>query len=170
MIKVLRLSHRPERDKRLSTHVALVARAFGADEIIYTGVRDPGLEESVRKVVKNWGGDFRISFSNSWKTVVKGFPGKTVHLTMHGHPVDEVIPKIRDLDLLIIVGGEKVPPQFYEIADYNLSVGNQPHSEAAALAICLDRYFQGKPFKRLEGDLVITPSERGKVVKVKKCK
>ena len=170
MIRVLRLSHRPERDKRLSTHVALVARAFGADEIVYTGVRDPEMEESVRKVVKNWGGNFKISYSDNWKQVVKGFPGKIVHLTMYGLPVDEVIPKLRGENLLIIVGGEKVPPQFYQLSDYNVAVGSQPHSEAAALAICLDRYYQGKPFKRQEGNLTITPSERGKLVKVKKCK
>ncbi|TLZ95287.1 MAG: tRNA (cytidine(56)-2'-O)-methyltransferase, partial [Methanobacteriota archaeon] len=30
MITVLRLGHRPARDKRVTTHVALTARAFGA--------------------------------------------------------------------------------------------------------------------------------------------
>jgi tRNA (cytidine56-2'-O)-methyltransferase len=89
---------------------------------------------------------------------------------MYGLPVDEVIPKLKDQNLLIIVGGEKVPPQFYQLADYNVSVGNQPHSEAAALAICLDRYYEGKPFKRMDGNVSITPCERGKIVKVKKCK
>ncbi len=29
MIAVLRLGHRPERDKRITTHVALTSRAFG---------------------------------------------------------------------------------------------------------------------------------------------
>lgn len=170
MITVLRLSHRPERDKRVTTHVALVARAFGADAMVYTGTPDPKMEESVRKVANNWGGAFTIRHIETWKQAVKGFSGKIVHLTMYGLPVDEVAPKIRGQDLLIIVGGEKVPPQFYQIAHYNVSVGNQPHSEVAALALCLDRYWQGKPFKRQDGNLSITPSERGKVVKVKKCK
>ena len=34
MINVLRLGHRIGRDKRITTHVALVARAFGADKIL----------------------------------------------------------------------------------------------------------------------------------------
>jgi tRNA (cytidine56-2'-O)-methyltransferase len=100
MIKILRLSHRPERDKRLTTHVALVARAFGADELVYTGVRDPALEESIEKVVKKWGGNFKISFSRSWKPVISGFKGKKVHLTMYGLPLDQNIKKIRNGHLL----------------------------------------------------------------------
>ena len=34
-ISVLRLGHRLVRDDRVSTHVGLVARAFGASEIFY---------------------------------------------------------------------------------------------------------------------------------------
>ncbi|MGI0148094.1 MAG: tRNA (cytidine(56)-2'-O)-methyltransferase, partial [Thermoplasmata archaeon] len=33
-VTVLRLGHRPSRDKRVTTHVALVARAFGAAGIL----------------------------------------------------------------------------------------------------------------------------------------
>jgi tRNA (cytidine56-2'-O)-methyltransferase len=40
---------------------------------------------------------------------------------------------------MIIVGAEKVPPELYGLADWNIAVGNQPHSEVAALAITLDR-------------------------------
>jgi len=164
MIKVLRLSHRPGRDKRLTTHVALVARAFGADELVYTGVRDPALEDSIRKVVRKWGGNFKISHSNSWKSIITDFMGKKVHLTMYGVPIDDKMPELRGMDLLVVVGGEKVPPELYKMADFNLSVGNQPHSEAAALAICLDRYFQGKQFKTRKMGLIMKPSERGKIV------
>ena len=31
---ILRLGHRPERDKRITTHVALTARAFGAEGML----------------------------------------------------------------------------------------------------------------------------------------
>jgi tRNA (cytidine56-2'-O)-methyltransferase len=34
MITVLRIGHRLGRDKRITTHVALVARAFGANKIL----------------------------------------------------------------------------------------------------------------------------------------
>ena len=38
-----------------------------------------------------------------------------------------------------MVGAEKVPREIYELADYNVAVGSQPHSEISALAIVLDR-------------------------------
>ncbi|MBI0582046.1 MAG: tRNA (cytidine(56)-2'-O)-methyltransferase, partial [Methanomassiliicoccales archaeon] len=52
-ITVLRLGHRPERDKRITTHVALTARAFGARRIIVS-TKDPVLEESINDVVKRF--------------------------------------------------------------------------------------------------------------------
>jgi tRNA (cytidine56-2'-O)-methyltransferase len=39
-VTVLRLGHRPERDKRITTHVGLVARAFGAEEMLLAGGGD----------------------------------------------------------------------------------------------------------------------------------
>ena len=165
MIAVLRLSHRPERDKRISTHVALVARAFGADKIVYSGVKDEKMELSVRKVVEKWGGKFSIEFTKNWKEFMRTFPGIKVHLTMYGEPVDKVIPKIRSRkDILVIVGGEKVPADVYGLADYNVAIGNQPHSEVAALAIFLDRFFNGKELaKQFNGaKQKIIPQPRGK--------
>ena len=68
-------------------------------------------------------------------------------------------------DILIIVGSEKVPPYFYEIANFNISVGNQPHSEVAALAIFLDRYMRGNwQSKKFNGKIEIIPSNNGKEV------
>jgi tRNA (cytidine56-2'-O)-methyltransferase len=34
MITVLRIGHRPERDKRITTHVGLVSRAFSAEKML----------------------------------------------------------------------------------------------------------------------------------------
>ncbi|HIQ55257.1 MAG TPA: tRNA (cytidine(56)-2'-O)-methyltransferase, partial [Pyrodictium sp.] len=67
---------------------------------------------------------------------------------------------------LIVVGAEKVPPFFYEIADYNVAIGNQPHSEVAALAIFLDRLYEGKELHVHFEDakLKIIPSRKGKHV------
>ena len=36
-ISVLRLGHRRERDKRITSHLGLTARAFGANEVILAG-------------------------------------------------------------------------------------------------------------------------------------
>ena len=56
--------------------------------------------------------------------------------------------------------------QIYDYADYNVSVGNQPHSEISALGIVLDRIQNGKQFeKEFENSKrVIIPSKNGKNV------
>ena len=51
MIEVLRLTHRIRRDPRLSTHVALTARAFGAAKVYYSGEHDGSLENSINHVI-----------------------------------------------------------------------------------------------------------------------
>ena len=67
--------------------------------------------------------------------------------------------------MLIIIGSEKVPKEIYEKADFNIAIGNQPHSEVAALAIFLDRYFKGSQFnKKFEGKLRIIGNPKGKTV------
>ncbi|MFA5772394.1 MAG: tRNA (cytidine(56)-2'-O)-methyltransferase [Thermoplasmata archaeon] len=165
MIAVLRLGHRIDRDKRVTTHVGLVARAFGADKIFIT-TRDEKLEDTLKKIVGKFGGNFEITTGVNYREMIKRWKGKIVHLTMYGEQIDSVLPKIRKSgDLLIIVGSEKVPREIYEYADYNIAVGNQPHSEVAALAVLLDRYFQGKELKKeFDGDIKIIPNKRGKTV------
>ncbi|EHP89642.1 tRNA (cytidine(56)-2'-O)-methyltransferase [Methanotorris formicicus] len=170
-VEVLRLGHRGDRDKRISTHVALTARALGADKIIFT-VEDEHVEESVKKVVENWGGNFKFEVVKKWKGYVKNFKnnGIVVHLTMYGASVNEIIneikEKFKEKDILIIIGAEKVPKEAYELADYNISIGNQPHSEVAALAIFLDRLFEGETLYREfeNAKIKIVPSNDKKVV------
>ncbi len=164
MIIVLRIGHRPQRDKRITTHVALVARAFGADEIIIT-TKDEKVEETVRDVTSRFGGDFKIRSGIPWRKVLREFNGVVVHLTMYGVPVEKAIKKIpKDENLLVVVGAEKVPREIYDRADFNIAIGNQPHSEVAALAIFLDRYFGGREFERdfENAKVKIIPQERGK--------
>jgi tRNA (cytidine56-2'-O)-methyltransferase len=166
-IFVLRLGHRAGRDPRISTHCGLVSRAFGAEGVIYSGERDRKLLESVRRVSKEWGGKFEVRYEKNWKSFIRNWKGKVAHLTMYGVPVQKVTSKIRkEKNLLVIVGGEKVPPEVYEIADWNVSVTSQPHSEIAALSIFLDRVFRGKELdKRFpKARRKIIPQERGKSV------
>jgi tRNA (cytidine56-2'-O)-methyltransferase len=164
MISVLRLGHRIPRDRRITTHVALVARAFGADCVLVS-TKDTVLEDSVRKVVEKFGGDFHISTGVKWRKALKEWQGTIVHLTMYGERLEKALPKIGKKDVMVVVGGEKVPPDVFEKADFNVSVGNQPHSEVAALAVFLDRLLDGKPLEReFNGRMVIVPSEKGKTV------
>ena len=166
-IYVLRLGHRPERDKRVTTHVALTARAFGAKGI-FVSTPDEELERSVRSVVKRFGGDFSITTGVKWKEVLRGFEGTKVHLTMYGTHIDDALPRVRAAmaeRMLIIVGAEKVPPEVYQAATFNIGVGNQPHSEVAALAIFLDRLKEGAGLHAdFHGRMTVVPCERGKKV------
>jgi len=163
---VYRYGHRLGRDKRITTHVALVARAFGADGIL-VDTPDKKLEENVRDVVWRFGGDFFIETGISWREYFKKWKGKIVHLTMYGENVMECIDEIKKVDdLLIVVGSEKVPGEFYELADYNVAIGNQPHSEVAALAIFLHLLTEGKwSEKKFDGVMEVIPSRRGKKVR-----
>jgi len=162
---VLRLGHRFERDRRVSTHLALTARAFGADGIVFDA-RDERVRESVKRISEGWGGGFSVEFVSSWRKAVAGFAGDVIHLTMYGLDLDEALPQIRKSrkDKLVIVGGKKVPSDVYRMATYNVSVGHQPHSEVAALAVFLDRLFEGKSIRReFKGaKMRIIPQERGK--------
>jgi tRNA (cytidine56-2'-O)-methyltransferase len=147
---VLRLNHRIIRDKRLSTHVGLIARAFGAKGLIYSGEKDNSLESSLTKINENRGGSFEIEYWDDYLANLK-FLSKTdtvfVHLTMYGEKIQKVQHLINEMytrlkkNILIIVGGAKVPDIIYKISHFNISVTNQPHSEAGALAVALDRIF-----------------------------
>jgi len=167
---VLRLGHRYVRDDRLTTHVGLVARAFGASGIYIVG-GEVQIKESIDKVSERWGGPFRVELIEEWRKVISNWRaqgGIIVHLTMYGLLVSDVIEDIRSAqkDLLIIVGAEKVPREIFDLADYNVAIGHQPHSEAAALAVFLDHLYRGQELKITydHSKLKIMPHSRGKKV------
>jgi len=168
MITVLRLGHRPERDKRITTHVCLTARALNADKVIVSE-RDDRVVAGVRGVVDRFGGPFEVESGVPHRRVLRDFPGEKVHLTMYGLPLEEVVPRLRwpEKDLLVVVGAEKVPREVYEMVDHNVAVGNQPHSEVAALALFLYAV-QGPAAMRkrfVGGQVEVVPSARGKDVR-----
>jgi len=169
VIVVLRLGHRIMRDKRITTHVALSARALGASGMIMSGEKDNEVLESVNDVAKRWGGDFFCEHRRDWKKAAEEYREKgftIVHLTFYGMPVQEKIGEIRGKNTLVIVGGEKVPRDVYDLADHNISVTNQPHSEVSALAIFLHEYFEGRELSKefQNAKLRIIPQKRGKKV------
>lgn len=169
-VSVLRIGHRLVRGDRVTTHSALVARAFGAERIYMTGI-DESVGNTVAGVAKRWGGEFEVQVIQDWKGLARTWKkegGKVAHLTMYGINIDGAVEKMRSEDkILVIIGAEKVPREAYDVADYNIAVGNQPHSEIAALAIFLDRMFKGKQLKKelAGGRLRIIPAERGKQVR-----
>ncbi len=167
MITVLRIGHRPERDKRITTHVSLVARAFRADKIL-VDTSDRELEANFNGVNDRFGNGVVLETGVGWRKVLKEWEGTIVHLTMYGMELEEAVASIKAIqdnnDILVVVGAEKVPGDVYKIADFNVSVGNQPHSEVAALAIFLDRIFEGRALRNFEGKMKIIPSNEGKKV------
>jgi tRNA (cytidine56-2'-O)-methyltransferase len=164
-VAVLRVGHRPGRDPRLTTHLALTARALGASRL-FLHPPDPDLAERIAAVVRRWGGAFEVVGVSAWMPVLADYPGGVVHLTMYGEPLRTVLPRLRRSSrLLVVVGGAKVPPALFGTAEFNVAVGAQPHSEVAALAVLLDRLLGGTPPSWFRGaEQRIVPQRRGKRV------
>jgi len=172
--RVLRWGHR-FRDKRVTTHVALVARAFGASGLILADVKDNEVKIAVEKTVANWGGEFDFEMGTPWTQTIREWRSKggvVVHLTAYGENIQssDVVERIRALgrEVLVVVGSQKVPREFFSsnVSDFNVAVGNQPHSEISSLAIFLDRLYEGKELD-IEFDgarLRIIPQKHGKRV------
>ena len=171
IIEVVRIGQRVVRDDRVTTHVALVSRSFGAEKIFMTEV-NPEIKDTLEKINNTWGGNFIVEFIENWKSIIKkkkeeGF--KIIHLSMYGQKINDVQMQLRTEEkMLVVVGAEKVPREIYELADYNVGVGSQPHSEISALAILLDRIQNGKQFEKVFPDAKrkIIPTKKGKNVEV----
>ena len=170
-VVVLRYGHRPGRDDRMTTHVGLTARALGADRAILPDNAGQSTE-TVREVTDRFGGPFAVERREDGAAIVRNWDGVVVHLTMYGEPIQQVEGTVQetvragDEDLLIVVGGEKVPWVLYERADFNVAVTNQPHSEVAGLAVFLDRFFEGAELDRdwVDADRTVVPESTGKTV------
>ena len=171
-IVILRWGHR-QRDFRVTAHVALTARAFGAAGFILADSDDLTIKQTIENIVKNWGGNFYFRMGIPWRSAVEEWRRKggiVIHLTAYGENIENsnAINRIKSLkkDIMLLVGSKKVPSDFFseEISDFNLAIGNQPHSEVAALAVFLDRLFGGKKLtKSFDGaKLKILPSKFGK--------
>ncbi|SMO51449.1 tRNA (cytidine(56)-2'-O)-methyltransferase [Halorubrum cibi] len=192
-VAVLRYGHRPGRDDRMTTHVGLTARALGADRVILPDNAGQSAE-TVRDITDRFGGPFDVELRDDQKAIVRNWEGVVVHLTMYGERIQDVETEIREAvagdgragdeatdgeevidgdddgeegrDLLVVVGGEKVPWALYERADFNVGVTNQPHSEVAGLAVFLDRLFEGAELDRewSDADRRVVPEATGKTV------
>ena len=169
-LSVLRLGHRRERDKRITSHLGLPARAFGADEVILAGEEDPSALETWNSVTEKFGGDFECRYEAKPMGWLRRFSksGTVSHLTMYGEPWREAVESIpRDAPVVVVVGGTKVPGELFRIADHNVSIGNQPHSEVAALAVFLESWMGpiNESIRFAGGEIEVVPSERAKRVR-----
>jgi tRNA (cytidine56-2'-O)-methyltransferase len=153
LVTIIRIGHRVKRDRRVTSHLVLVARAFGASRIIITGDEDSTLNQTMNTIVSEWGGEFKLEIRPfaDWKIILtewKDSGGKIMHLTMYGENLltfeeSEAFHRLQEdptqrMKLLVVVGGKKVPGKVFKLANWNVGVGNQPHSEVSALAVFLD--------------------------------
>jgi len=165
-VVVLRLGYRKGRDPRITTHLGLVARAFGADRFILAGDKDEEMFAGLHSVAESFGGQLVTEHTDTPMKWLKEFikTGTAIHLTMYGLPFRQVVPSLnKDQSLCVVVGGAKVPRQVYDICHHNIAVGNQPHSEVAALALFLDSFVDKSP-GFTDARLTIEPTARGKSV------
>jgi len=166
-VVILRIGHRPERDQRVTTHVGLTGRALGARGM-YLAASDKGVVQSIADVTERWGGEYFCEDNVKWRSCIKDWKadgGVVVHLTMYGLNLPDVIGEIRPNNkILVIVGAEKVPGEIYGLADYNVAVTGQPHSEISSLALFLDHLFAGTELRNEfpEAKIRIIPSKAGK--------
>jgi tRNA (cytidine56-2'-O)-methyltransferase len=174
-VNVLRLDHRIGRDTRITTHVCLTSRAFGASKIYLSSQEDTKLMDNVIDIVNRWGGDFQVEYIKNFMELILKWRedgGKIVHLTMYGSQANEKINEIKKSlkDILIIVGGPKVPTEVFENADWNISITNQPHSEVSSLGVFQHLLMDGKEFDlEFENPLFeVIPDNQGKNVNVHK--
>ena len=168
-LEVLRLGYRRGRDPRITTHLALVARAMGADGFLLAGDEDQEMFDNLKSVSDRFGGSLDTGhvkgLSYLRKHVEDG--GVAVHLTMYGEPFRKAIPKIRrDKPVVVVVGGAKVPGDVFKVCQHNVAVGNQPHSEVAALALFMDAWYgESASERQFEGArLIIEGTNDGKLV------
>jgi len=168
-VAVLRLGHRPGRDDRMTTHVALTARALGADRVLLPENATDAVE-TASDVTGRFGGPFAVESTGRTVSILEEWEGSIAHLTMYGEPVQTVEEEVRaahrEEPLLVVVGAEKVPWDAYEHADWNVGVTNQPHSEVAALGVFLDRLFEGRALDRewKGAERAVVPKAEGKLV------
>jgi tRNA (cytidine56-2'-O)-methyltransferase len=155
--------------------VALAARALGAAGIILSDVEDAKIKDSIEKICRDWGGRFFFEMGSPWKRIVhewKAKGGLVVHLTAYGENVEtsSVLERVKasGKDVLVIVGSQKVPGEFFsaDVSDFNVAIGNQPHSECASLAVFLDRFFDGNELGKFfeNAQVRIEPQPRGKKI------
>ena len=96
-VNVLRLDHRIGRDTRITTHVCLTSRAFGASKIYLSGEEDHKLMENVRDTADRWGGNFEIEYAKNYMGVINKWKlcwrsSSKAHRRVRRMPVQRTFP------------------------------------------------------------------------------
>ena len=121
--------------------IGLVPRCISVSSIwlkkIYMAYSDNRIVDTIQDMNERWGGqqEFEVELVNDWRSLIKSWKrnaGNVVHLTMYGINLNKTLPQIKvKSNILVVVGASKVPREVYSMADYNVAIGHQPHSEVA---------------------------------------
>ena len=150
MIVIFRLGHRQARDKRITTHVGLVGRAFGANCML-VDTKDEKLEKVLGSVIHRFGGDFSVKTGKKLRTILNNWSGKIIHLTMYGEHIDKALPKIpKDEDCEI---WQKYEPKKLRYVDKILTRSSQKYSLWDKVEMLLKH--QSYKFVKSKGDLLV---------------
>lgn len=146
--------------------IFLTARALGAAEVIFTGEKETRIAKYASDLEREWGGTFKVSFNKDYRKILaEANKYKTVYLTRYGTPLNKIIYSLKTYkNIMLIVSSVKASTQaLHEIADFNVSVTDQPHCSAAAIAIFLHEFYEGRElavhFKNSKYKVV--PNEHG---------
>ncbi|MEM0149659.1 MAG: hypothetical protein QXW10_02065 [Candidatus Micrarchaeaceae archaeon] len=131
------------------TDLCLIARAFGASEIVFTASDSKLKSKSQRfckDICRKWGGNFSVGFTDNWKAYIKGKRNyKTVYLTRYGMPMRQAEYVLRTYkNLLIIASFSEKINELYTIADFNISITSQPHTTASSITAMLRTYYRDR--------------------------
>jgi len=126
--------------------LCLAARAFGAMSVTIAGRRDNRLIRECKAIKSKWGGSFEVSFTDDWKAYLsKKKTYKTVYLTRYGIPLDRMIHSLTTYkNIMLIVTLSESAKDVYKLSDFNVSITSQPHSSAAAVAVFLHHFYEGR--------------------------
>ena len=132
-------------DYGLSVDLALAARAFGAQQIVFTMPRSTRLERYFRSIASKWGGAFEVLFTSDWAGFIRERRNyKSVYLTQFGLPYPKVAPIVKTYKNLIVVISTDGAKSIVGRTDFNVSISTQPHVTISALAIFLHEFYSGR--------------------------
>ncbi len=132
-----------------SLDLCLTARAFGASEMMFTRRKDQRIMRYVGRIQKNWGGKFEVSFIRSYKEALKSATKyKKVYLTRYGIPLNKLTYVLNTYKNIMLIVSSKEAPQkvLDDLADFNVSITEQPHCSVASIAIFLHDFYRGREF------------------------
>jgi tRNA (cytidine56-2'-O)-methyltransferase len=113
-----------------------------------------------------------VQFAKNYKEVLKSaakYP--KLYLTRYGIPLQDKSYTLKTYkNLLLIVTLKEEVKAIHDLADFNISISSQPHCSAAAIAIFLHDFYNGRElamhFENAQMKLI--PKEHG--VEVKKIR